>query len=145
VRERRRRSEAPPEDRSTGAALRRRRPGRLSPEARAARVPGSMPRRKSATLHGRRFPRSLQERILSAVKRKGGQETLERMIERVYPSRDGYVEVRAHRAFARALPAGLIRRAMPARVHRGVLYVNAESPAWAQELQMMAPRVLEAM
>jgi hypothetical protein len=79
------------------------------------------------------------------VKRKGGQENLERLIERVYPSRDGFVEVRAHRAFARALPGALRSRAMPSRVVRGVLHVNTESTAWAQELQMMAPRVLQAM
>jgi hypothetical protein len=79
------------------------------------------------------------------VKRKGGKASLEELIERVYPSKDGLLEVRAHRAFARAVPVALKRRAMPARLHRGVLHVNAESAAWAQELQMMAPRVLEAM
>jgi hypothetical protein len=79
------------------------------------------------------------------VKRKGGQESLEHLIERVYPSKDGMLEVRAHRAFDRAVPPALKRRAMPSRVHRGVLQVNTESAAWAQELQMMAPRVLEAM
>jgi hypothetical protein len=78
-------------------------------------------------------------------RRKGGHENLEQLIERVYPSREGFVFVRAHRAFARALPESLTRRAMPARVHRGVLHVNTESAAWAQELQMMGPRVLEAM
>jgi len=79
------------------------------------------------------------------VRRKGGPETLERLIERVYPSKEGYVEVRAHRAFAHAVPENIRRRAMPSRVHRGILHVNAQSTAWAQELQMMAPRILDAM
>jgi hypothetical protein len=79
------------------------------------------------------------------VRRKGGRENLESLIERVYPSKEGFIEVRAHRAFARAVPHGLHKRAMPARVVRGVLHVNTESAAWAQELQMMAPKILESM
>lgn len=79
------------------------------------------------------------------MKRKGGSESLERLIERVYPSRDGFIEVQAHRAFAKSVPERLRRRATPSRVYRGVLHVNAESSAWAQELQLMAPRVLAAM
>src|SRR5690606_8404100 len=104
VRVLRRGPEAPPEDRPPGAALRRGRPrGGLAP-AGGAGGRGPMPRDQPAPLHRGRFPRALQERILSRVKRRGGQATLESVIEKVYPSREGYAEVRAHRAFARAMP-----------------------------------------
>lgn len=81
--------------------------------------------------------------VKRAKKRRiGGAATLGELLEKVYPSRTGYAEVRAHRAFELALTERIKKNAHPARIFRETLYVDVASSAWAHELQMMAPTLL---
>lgn len=75
-------------------------------------------------------------------RRSRGAATLAELLEKVYPSRVGYAEVRAHRAFEKALSERIKKNAHPARIFNETLYIDASSSAWAHELQMMAPSLL---
>lgn len=74
--------------------------------------------------------------------REGGPATLAELLEKVYPSRLGFAEVRAHRAFELALTERIKKNAHPARIFGDTLYIDVSSSAWAHELQMMAPALL---
>ncbi|NLE47279.1 MAG: DUF721 domain-containing protein [Sandaracinaceae bacterium] len=74
--------------------------------------------------------------------RAGGPAKLGELLEKVYPSKSGYLEVRAHRAFELALSERIKKNAHPSRIVRDTLYIDVASSAWAHELNMMAPSIL---
>lgn len=80
------------------------------------------------------------------MKRKRRKSRLIKVAEvlpAVYPDPAGLIAARVFGAFTSAMPTRLVKNARPVRFERGTLYVNASTSAWASELTMLAPAMLE--
>lgn len=64
------------------------------------------------------------------------------VLPRVYPDPQGLVAAKVFGAFTSTMPARLVANARPVRFDRGTLYVNVATPAWANELTLLAPTML---
>ena len=76
---------------------------------------------------------------------KRGMKTLAELVPAVYPSSepDAIRLVRISAWWERTLPARVVRNVRPVKLSRGTLVVHATTSAWAQELTLAHPDLLE--
>ena len=81
------------------------------------------------------------------MRRRRRKEPIEltKVLKKVYPSRnpEAFDAARLFGWWATSMPARIVDRARPVQLRNGVLYVNAKSSAWANELHHSAPQILE--
>lgn len=77
----------------------------------------------------------------------GTPRSLSELLRRVYPSREpeDAAAIRVFTWWRRAVPARVLARARPVRLHHGTLYIHTASPAWAQELDHLKPQLLASV
>lgn len=77
-------------------------------------------------------------------RRKGGMASLAELVPRVLRNEpDDAILFRVMALWERALPHRMVKNARPTRLYKGVLYVNATTSAWAQEVTLRTREILD--
>ena len=77
-------------------------------------------------------------------RRKGGMATIAELVPRVLSNEpDDAIFFRVMALWERSFPHRMVKNARPTSLHKGVLYVNATTSAWAQEVTLRSRDILD--